>query len=560
MRIHLILFLASLIGFSVGYFVLKSRVSSEDHFLQLQLLLSRGMIGVIFLQIGWVVLGKWYLFRQVMAAFFYRPTAPQNLALMRIVLMTLLAGHLAFQVLSHLGQVAALPHSARQGLPLVGWVIDIIPISPGIYSVMTILGIVFCVLAAMGLFTRASLIFSALILLYVLGVPNFFGKVNHTHFMVWIPAFLAFAPAGEVWSLDSVFRRRRGVSPHTDPHFRYGIPMRLIFLQLGMIYFFSAIGKLWFSGLDWALSDNLVYLMRLEWLENFSAVPTLRLDLYPWLCRFLALGVIAFELGYVFLIITPKTRVPAALSAIAFHNITNYFLLIDFKFLQMLNAFHLDWFAFFRKVKALMPAILGGVLCIGLGVGLLLLNHPLGMLFLAAAVVVVFFKKPAQPSDLSGVNLPVSKWVWRIGLGILLINAGFGITQTTSWPFTAYPSYSFVRKGTVEYIWFKPVDPNGKVLDLDSLSQVVGFKKENILGMAEDVKHSWKSGDRDAFETSVNNYWLRFREKLPPLKVCNSAPVFLQELSTDPDIGNPVVKEERIGVMVLEGGKWGINY
>ena len=38
-----------------------------------------------------------------------------------------------------------------------------------------------------GLFTRTSAIVTTILALYVFGIPQMFGKVNHSHHMVWLP-------------------------------------------------------------------------------------------------------------------------------------------------------------------------------------------------------------------------------------------------------------------------------------------------------------------------------------------------------------------------------------
>ncbi|MCB0638419.1 MAG: hypothetical protein KDC54_17435, partial [Lewinella sp.] len=200
--------------------------------------LSLLLAGAVWAQVLQIVVYRWTLFRTVLAGFIYQPVSPYQLAFMRMVLMLVLTAHLAFYVPERLAQVAALPASSRVGLPLMNWFIQLVPISPELYAWLTRLGALACLAAALGLFTRTSLLLSTLLLFYVLGVPNFFGKVNHTHFMLWLPAFLLFAPAGEVWSLDALIRRWRGRPVATAPHYRYGIAIKFVFLQLGLLYFF----------------------------------------------------------------------------------------------------------------------------------------------------------------------------------------------------------------------------------------------------------------------------------------------------------------------------------
>lgn len=557
LRMHLGIFMILFAMFGAVYFWLEANVD-EPYFSYFERKLSHYFV-IVFCGQLWVMVGdNWGQFRQVLAAFFYRPASPFNLALMRAGLMGILAGHSAFYVPTRLGQVAALPHSSREPLPLIGWLIDILPINPELYASMTILCVVLCLMAMLGLFTRFSLLASTAVLFYVLGVPQFFGKMNHTHFMLWLPAFLAFSPAGDVFSLDALLRRRRGERLDTKPHYRYGVAMKLVFLQLALVYFFSGMGKLWQGGLGWALSDNLVHLMRLEWLENYGQVPAIRLDNYPLLCRIGGTGIILFELAMPFLILTPKTRVGAALGAIGFHNVTDYFLNIDFTFLQNLQFYHLDIHGLVERLMRLKGWYWRVLITLAACFLLLLFSIPIAvvlLVYLAGTLLLRHIRKGAAKQE-GGEVRPMSRWVWRLGLFILAANFAFGITQTNSWPFSAYPSYSFVRDGYVKYVWFQPILPNGAPGDLNAMGEQAGFRKENILPMGERSAYLYAKGGGPAFEAYVIRFWLRFREKVPALKPCFRAKVLHQTFSTNPDHLDKPILENNLGELRLEEGEW----
>lgn len=556
LRAQLWVFLANLLAFSMAYFWLEWQMDEPRYFEHFQVKLSHFFVIVIFAQVSVIVGFNWKLFKGVLASFIFRETSPYNLAFARIVTMGMITQYLRTYVPETLAHSAALPFESREALPLVGWMVNAMPISPDLYEAMTVLASIFCICAALGLFTRISLILSVLSLFYVLGVPNFFGKLGHSHFLLWWPAFLAFAPAGEVWSLDAWIKKLRGKPLHTQANFRYGVAMKLAFLQLGMLYFFSAIGKLWMGGLEWVLSDNLVHLMRLEWLEHYAIVPDIRLDQYPILCRILAMGVVLFELSYLFLILTPRYRIATALSAVGFHFSTEYFLRIGFPFLQLLNVLHVDWHGLMRRFAYWKPLAWGIGLALMLGYATWFWNAPfcLAFLLLTGGLVWKRYRKPKAES-VEAVPKPLSKWLWYVGVVILAANFGFGFMQTSSWPFSAYPSYSFVREGTVKYIWFVPGAIGGD-LSLDEMAQKEGFSKEDVLPMAETAVNLWEQERMEDFEKQVGRLWLVLREKVPELKGLESTEVVFQKLSTDPDRIPKVLEEWKIGALVLEAGEW----
>lgn len=540
-------------AFSVAYFVWKAHAVTPDQFEWGQRILGKMLVGAIFTQIGWMALRNWQTVRGLIAAFLYSPSSAETLALFRILYLLQLTGHIASFIPNGLAHVTSLPPSARQPLPFMGWLIDALPISTGLFQVACAVTVVFCVLALVGFRTRLSLILAGIGLLFVLGVPNFFGSMKHTHFMVWGVWFLAFSPCGDKWSVDAFLRQRRGEIRNTEAHWRYGLALKLILLQLAALYFFSGVGKLWLAGMKWGLSDNLAYLMRLTWMDGNIQPPAFRLDLYPILCQVLAMGVILFELCYIFLILTPKTRVSAMVEALFFHNATHYFLQIEFRFLQFLNFFLVDWVPVFRKwgqpggkwlVIALLAVLAGATFW---------WNMAFALLF-AAGMVVVWLKKGSNGE--SGPANPISPWNLRLGLAILSINGVFGLFQVHSWPFSAYPSYSYLRRGTVERIWFVPRMKDGTTFSLARLHGDPQFRHENNQLLGEWAFQRLAEGDSAFFEAKMMQYWLHILEKEPELKDCQSAGIVRESQSTNPDTQYRIEKSESVGILRKGEGGW----
>ena len=78
-----------------------------------------------------------------------------------------------------------------------------------------------CVCGLFGLFTRTAALTAALSGIYILGVPQSFGKVNHFHIVIWFPALLAMSRAGDFYSLDAIWRRERSLDAACSSTWRH---------------------------------------------------------------------------------------------------------------------------------------------------------------------------------------------------------------------------------------------------------------------------------------------------------------------------------------------------
>jgi Vitamin K-dependent gamma-carboxylase len=116
--------------------------------------------------------------------------------------------------------------------------------------------------------------------------------------------YLIFAPAGAVWSVDSLWRRRGSQMPASAVL----IPpwsVRLMQIQLCLMYLFTGISKIdagligndWITGeaVYWVLND----LSLTRWPYHLLPVPML-------VCRLLSWGTLAFELGFAFVMAIPS--------------------------------------------------------------------------------------------------------------------------------------------------------------------------------------------------------------------------------------------------------------
>jgi hypothetical protein len=147
------------------------------------------------------------------------------------------------------------------------------------------------------------------------------------------------------------------------------------------------------------------------------------------------------------------------------------------------------------------------------------------------------------------------KWSFVTGASLVILNTTCGAFGIHSWPFSAYPTYSFVRGSTMEYGWFLPTTASGVQLDLDKEAQATHFRKENILPMAERIVDAWKYSP-EKIESTVLNCWLRWQTELPTLKQATQVKVVIRSYPLDPDRYGELAKETPLGDLELRSGAW----
>lgn len=122
--------------------------------------------------------------------------------------------------------------------------------------------------------------------------------------------YLIWCPGGAVWSVDA-WRQRQGDRPAV---FVPPWPLRLLFLQLVLIYFSNGLYKL--TGSDWRSGTSLYDVLSDPTLTRWSyaevPVPYELTRLLTWL-------ILAWEIGFPLLVLWRKTRIAALEFGVAFH-------------------------------------------------------------------------------------------------------------------------------------------------------------------------------------------------------------------------------------------------
>ncbi|MBM4778844.1 MAG: HTTM domain-containing protein [Archangiaceae bacterium] len=215
----------------------------------------------------------------------------------------------------------------------VGWgfVSALLPASHDAALVALGLVVVFTSLTLLGAFTRVSSVVSALSLVWLLGVPQQSGVVLHTHHLVWFMALVAAGPSGDALSVDA-WRRTTSVAPSVA----HGLPVRAAWLSIGLLFFFPGV---------WKLASASVWLEQLPtlvaWKRFQLGLPSL--DVSQSFLRVGGVATIAFEVGFIALVVFARTRLVGIVAAFAFHAGVQALLGIRFSSLWSCYLVFLPW-------------------------------------------------------------------------------------------------------------------------------------------------------------------------------------------------------------------------
>ena len=141
---------------------------------------------------------------RALRAFFEGEDHPLNLAILRIAVF----GMILLELFRLHEAREAIEYSRVPKVLLVapfplnhGGILSDLPLNSSVTTVLVAILALTATLALLGLYTRVNAAVTALISIYVLGVPEFFGQVHHNHNLLWFAAILAASRSGD-GSLD----------------------------------------------------------------------------------------------------------------------------------------------------------------------------------------------------------------------------------------------------------------------------------------------------------------------------------------------------------------------
>lgn len=394
-----------------------------------------------------------------MKKFFAAETSPINLAVFRILLFYALLRAFPLDALPYILWFARLPRDMMVFPQGLGWLQPHLPVTPEWAGISLKLFTFFAVTGLLGIFSRTSAALCLILGFYVMGIPQFFGKVNHYHHLLWFAALLAVSPCGDALSLDALWKKWKG-KKDGEAFRAYALPLRFAWILMGICYFFPGFWKLKTGGFAWIFSDNLKYIFYYKWATLNGWLPFFRLDHYPLLYRASALAVVLFECSFIFLIFFPRLRWLAALGGIAFHEASKVFLAIDFWALEIFFLTFIDWGAFAEKFS--------------------------------------FRNTGDMPLIAEGRNAYVKR-IWLVGGFLVAANlfCGFG-KIINSWPFSCYPTFDSVlgsaqRTGIEIALTAK----DGSAVPLDKVRLSRKFSPERLEGLVTSMLYDMSGETRD---------------------------------------------------------------
>lgn len=159
--------------------------------------------------------------------------------------------------------------------------------------------------AAIGLFTRISMMMTAILAAFLHGAFLGVNVFNHNWFVaVYALAALAIMRPDDRWSIDGWWRRRRSRSKDGDGHATAsrratiadtGFGRQVLLVCVIGFYFGAGMTKLYVSGWQWMDGSTIAYFGE----EHNRPVGQFMASL-PWLCRMLAIFTLILELGGIF--------------------------------------------------------------------------------------------------------------------------------------------------------------------------------------------------------------------------------------------------------------------
>ena len=396
-------------------------------------------------------LGCWLAWRHrerfsgLLRGYFTDKDTPFNIGVFRFVVFGMMFFFVGKEELPHYSSLPATLHFPPVGL---GPALARMPASPELATVILVIFKTCCLFAMVGLFTRLTTILATVLALYVFGIPQMFGKVNHNHHLVWFAAVLASSRCGDALSVDALVRRMRG-RPTPGEAIAYALPLRIIWVLLGLIYFFPGYWKLWGGGIDWIFGDHLRYQMYHLWSthENPTSIPWISES--KFMVTLGGIATIVFEILFIFLIFTRTTRVLAVIGGLCFHTAVGFGLRIAFHSLQLSYISLLDWRYILTRIGILEQA----------------------------SSDADQWKTLRRPTPLPTVIVGVIIIVPVLFLGFKGENNG--------WPFACYPRFSYpITEPERDKIEFVVTGADGRALTNCTLDEVrVKFRTARWIGL-----------------------------------------------------------------------------
>jgi Vitamin K-dependent gamma-carboxylase len=444
---------------------------------------------------------------QFVRTFWTAPGSPYNLAVFRIVLFATI-----FFCVNRPAAIWFSQMPAQLRFPLFGLreVVPHIPITPQLVGLAASLLLLSAFLASIGLLTRFSAAVTTILALYVFGLPHLYGKVNHLHHqLIWFAALMAVSPCADVLSADAIIAHWRRGSRNDNAlparATKYALPLRFVWLLLGVIYFFPGFWKLWHVGLSWASPENIRFQMFAKWSEFSGWVPRFRLDRQPALCVLLGIGTLLFELSFLPLVFFRRCRPWLALAGLIFHNFTGLIMRIWFVPLQAMYVALIDWDWLYCPLHK-------------------------------RATRETRDRSSDEAPRLAGATPTRCRWelllVSGVGCVLLFTNIAFGLERISeAWPFACYPLFDSRASGVRQVLTLGLETENGTSIELDRTTLSRYFPPDRERGLEEALLRVKDPARRRA---RLKAFWQLWLQNHPELRTVRLVRFFHDTMSTIP--------------------------
>jgi hypothetical protein len=361
----------------------------------------------------------------------------------------------------------------------------------------------FC--AAVGLWTRPSAWAATALGVLALGLPQFYGKIDHYHHFVWFGALIAAAPSGDTWSIDA-WRNRAGTQP--GPAGGYAVPIRTIMLLIGCFYFFAGFWKAVIGGPAWA-GETMPTILHAQWMR-IDMVPTLRVDSWGAWTTIGGAAVIVFELAFVFLILSRTARPWVVIAGIFFHVAVYVTTGINFWTLLVCYTVFVDT-SWFRKDRQNTT------------------------------------ERHIVPEPRLGLR--------RLSVGLTMMAIVSGVTLFDSWPIAVYPTFAGIPEPRAWTVTLEGMTAEGRMVQVRpwrSASLRSRYGNSRVGGLASQVAWMQDPGRRSEKAVALAGVVASIEPELKGVRELN---IYRDLVEVEPSRWNDApVRREYLGVWRRAGG------
>jgi len=181
--------------------------------------------------------------------------------------------------------------------------------SRGVLLVALIVCVVAALCAAAGFRGRIALPVAWVAGVFLNGFLTSQGKVVHNDVLLLLCMFVLIpARHSDAWSVDAWRRRRRGQAPPPDESVSYGWPVRTAMVLIAFTYCITGLHKLQYTGLAWASSDNLRWVLYTASDSQNGNSLGLFIANHPLLSHLFAWGTLVLECTFPLALLWPVSR------------------------------------------------------------------------------------------------------------------------------------------------------------------------------------------------------------------------------------------------------------